>query len=127
MNPAYAAVLGPVFGVLLAKFIPDETQWYTDKFLFAASAFIIAAAFYTSNAWLAIALAGAALYGLAQKNTWLVALAAGLLAARAGIIGQQLLLVGLIPAAGYLYSHGQRTRLWWFALMPIVITAAVLL
>ena len=127
MIPAYATILGPVFGYLLARWIPDETRWYPNHFLAGALVLGVTSVFYTDDVWLAIALAGALVYALTQLRTWLVALCAGLLAAHATLIGQQLLLVALIPATGFLYHHGQRRELLWFALMPIVITASALL
>ena len=125
---AYGLVLGPLAGFLLAKFIPDETQWYPKQFLLAASLLFLVACFLAVSWPLALILAGAGLFSLATQRAWLlvaVSLAVALLAS--SLVAVQVLAVALIPVAGYFVHYKQDKQLLWFLAAPIVITIALLL
>ena len=126
MVAAYAVLLGPIFGFFLARFVDDETAWYPNHFLLAASIGLVAAALVGVSWSLALVLGGVGVYALASKRAWLLAVVSGLLVAVAdSLVAYQLLLVALIPAAGFFVHHKMSASLLWFLLVPIIITGFV--
>lgn len=125
----YFSLLGVLAGYIIARLVPDETGWYPKYFRWSGIALILAVAFFPADIPILVPVLVALLAatGLYVRQVWLLSAAASVLAFSASLIGQQVLLVALIPSTGYLYSSGLRWRLLWFGLMPIIIFALQLL
>lgn len=90
---------------------------------------VVGVGFATSIHWSArLLLAGVGVYLLFGVRIRFLALLFALLAVFVdSLVALQLLFVALLPLSGLAVHHQKQKDLWWFALVPIVITASLLL
>ena len=131
MITAASIILGAGGGYLLARFIPDETEWYQHWFLVAATTLLTVTPFtllvstgpYTLLPSIigSAVLSAVAIIGLRAKSVLVLSLAVSASALIGGMGTWQTLLLALIPSAGYLYPRIPGKHFLWFLLVPTII------